>query len=206
MRREIPIILLPALILAACNNSATQKSDVEAEAKSPKSAQFVKPLVSGEGTPMEDRVATLGFLNKRNGITQDLEMKPGESRRIGPAIVRLQACERSAPWEPRPETGAFVQLIVETRVSRDQEPRWLKVFSGWLFRESPSINVVEHPIYDVWVKDCAMRFPGDEEVSKPAPSSNAIPSDNSPNAAGSDSTGATTPAAPEPEAAAEDEE
>ncbi|MEM6827498.1 MAG: DUF2155 domain-containing protein, partial [Pseudomonadota bacterium] len=28
-------------------------------------------------------------------------------------------------------------------------------------KESPSLNVVEHPIYDVWVKDCAMRFPGD---------------------------------------------
>jgi hypothetical protein len=24
--------------------------------------------------------------------------------------------------------------------------------------------VVEHPVYDVWVKDCAMKFPGEEEA------------------------------------------
>ena len=38
---------------------------------------------------------------------------------------------------------------------------WRRVFSGWLFKESPSLNVVEHPIYDVWTKDCAMNHPRD---------------------------------------------
>ena len=31
------------------------------------------------GTPVKDRVATLGFLNKRNNITQTFTLKPGES-------------------------------------------------------------------------------------------------------------------------------
>ena len=57
------------------------------------------------------------------------------------------------------ETGAFVQLLVNQRGSADD---FRKVFSGWLFANSPSLNVVEHPIYDVWVKDCAMAFPGEE--------------------------------------------
>src|SRR5262245_53885939 len=62
------------------------------------------------GTPMADRVAVIGLLNKRNGITTDLSMKPGDALRVGDAIVRLQACETSAPWENVQETGAFVQL------------------------------------------------------------------------------------------------
>ena len=33
------------------------------------------------------------------------------------------------------------------------------MFSGWLYKESPSLNVVEHPVYDVWPKSCAMTFP-----------------------------------------------
>ncbi len=115
------------------------------------------------GTPVKDRVATLGFLNKRNGLSQDLQMKPGESRRIGNAVVRLSVCERTAPWEPHPETGAFVQLYVQERRRNDNNLKWRTIFSGWLFKESPSLNVVEHPVYDVWVKDCAMRFPGEEE-------------------------------------------
>ena len=105
-------------------------------------------------TPMADRVAVVGLLNKRNGLERDLTMKPGQAIRVGDVVVRLRACETSAPWEAEPLTGAFVQLDVEGR-----DTRWRRVFSGWLYKESPSLNVVEHPIYDVWPKSCAMTHP-----------------------------------------------
>ena len=105
-------------------------------------------------TPMADRVAVLGLLNKRNGEERDLTLKPGQAVRAGDVVVRLRACETSAPWEAEPLTGAFVQVDVE---GRDQ--RWRRIFSGWLYKESPSLNVVEHPIYDVWPKSCAMSHP-----------------------------------------------
>jgi hypothetical protein len=105
-------------------------------------------------TPMAQRVATIGLLNKRNGLWRDLTMKPGEAVRIGDVVVRLKACETTAPWEPETYTGAFVQLIV-----LGSDDKWRKVFSGWLYKESPSLNVVEHPIYDVWAKACTMRHP-----------------------------------------------
>ena len=105
-------------------------------------------------TPMAERVATIGLLNKRNGLSRDIIMKPGEARRIGDVVVRLKACETTAPYEQDPLTGAFVQVIVH-----GADDKWRKVFSGWLFKESPSLNAVEHPIYDVWTKACVMRFP-----------------------------------------------
>lgn len=107
------------------------------------------------GTPMAERVAVIGLLNKRNGITTDLRMKPGEALRAGDAIVRLQACETTAPWENVQETGAFVQLDVRSTA----DGKWRRNFSGWLFRERPDRNVVQHPIYDVWVKSCTMSWP-----------------------------------------------
>ncbi|AMK19221.1 hypothetical protein K663_14215 [Sphingobium sp. MI1205] len=107
------------------------------------------------GTPMEERVAVIGLLNKRNGITTDLTMKPGDALRAGDAIVRLQACETSAPWENVQETGAFVQLDVRSTADN----KWRRNFSGWLFKERPDRNVVQHPIYDVWVKSCTMAWP-----------------------------------------------
>ena len=110
------------------------------------------------GTPMAERVATIGLLNKRNNVSQELEMAPGDSRRVGDVIVRLRACERTAPWELPQETGAFVQVLVADRSGEDQ---FRRIFSGWLFKNSPGLNVVEHPIYDVFVKDCAMSFPED---------------------------------------------
>jgi hypothetical protein len=105
-------------------------------------------------TPMAQRVATIGLLNKRNGLWRDVTLKPGEAVRIGDVVVRLKACETTAPWEQEAYTGAFVQLIV-----LGSDDKWRKVFSGWLYKESPSLNVVEHPIYDVWAKACTMRHP-----------------------------------------------
>lgn len=112
------------------------------------------PQTSKNATPMAERVATLGILNKRNGLSRDLKMKPGDAVRIGDAVIRLKACETTEPWEREQLTGGFVQLIV-----RGADAKWRKVFSGWLYKETPSLNVVEHPIYDVWVKACAMAHP-----------------------------------------------
>ena len=113
-------------------------------------------------TPMKDRVAVLGLLNKRNGIWRDLKMHPGQAVRVGDVIVRLRACETTAPWEDQKLTGAFVQTDV-----LGADKKWRRIFSGWLFKESPSLNVVEHPIYDVWPKSCVMQYPdtGPDTVS-----------------------------------------
>ena len=135
---------------------------------------------TGLGTPREQRVATIGVLNKRNNLTQDLKIKPGESRRAGDVIVRLATCERTAPWETPPETGAFLQVLVAHRRNPEADPEWQKIFSGWLFKNSPSLNVVEHPIYDVWVKDCTMSFPGEETPLPTSPRSAANPSGSPP--------------------------
>ncbi len=110
-------------------------------------------------TPMAERVATLGVLNKRNGLSRDVQLRPGQAVRVGNAIVRMAACERTPPWEPEQLTGAFVQLDVA-----DVRGQFRRVFSGWLYKESPSLNVVEHNVYDVWPKACTMSFPGVEPL------------------------------------------
>ena len=114
------------------------------------------------GTPMAERVAVVGLLNKRNGVSRDLTLKPGQAVRVGDAIVRLRACEKTAPWEQDQLTGAFVQLDV-----RGTDRHWRRAFSGWLFKERPALNVVQHPVYDVWTKSCTMSWPetGPDTVS-----------------------------------------
>lgn len=164
MRRAFAL-LGPALLLAACAEGPPEPETEETgipEQVRQQAPATVRPVEAGIGTPMEERVATIGLLNKRNNLSQDLEMRPGEARRVDEVIIRLQACERTAPWEMPEETGAFVQVLVQNRAG-DFE----RIFSGWLFKNSPSLNVVEHPIYDVWVKDCAMRFPGEEASDPP---------------------------------------
>jgi hypothetical protein len=178
--------LMGALALAACGDAApepeTVKVSLDKATPAPAASGAASAPTNDYGaTPMAERVAVIGLLNKRNNVTEEIKLKPGENRTVGPVIIRLSACERTAPWELPQETGAFVQVDIQER-GQGQHRR---VFSGWLFRESPSLNVVEHPIYDVWVKDCTMRFPGEEGSaaaakepagkSAPAPSASAAP-------------------------------
>ncbi len=163
MRRAAALIL-PLAALAGCDAEAPPPQPTEAATAIPEDLRAVEmPEIPAEeagiGTPLEERVATLGILNKRNNLSEDIKLSPGQSRRVGDVIVRLQSCERTAPWEMPKETGAFVQVLAK---QRGTENSFRKIFSGWLFKNSPSLNVVEHPIYDVWVKDCAMEFPGEE--------------------------------------------
>jgi len=97
--------------------------------------------------------------------------------------MAIDAIERDPGWNggnytKEPELG--LQDAHDILLLAGSSPlAWHKIFSGWLFKNAPSVNVVEHPVYDVWVKSCAMSFPGEEA---PAPTSSAKPS-GSPSAA-----------------------
>ena len=81
-------------------------------------------------------------------------MKPGQAMRFGDVVIRLRACEQTAPWEQDKLTGAFVQVDI-----RGIDRTWRRTFSGWLYKERPGLNVVQHPVYDVWTKSCTMSWP-----------------------------------------------
>lgn len=166
--------LIAALaLLGACDKAGDEPDTVEVPLAKPVAVASNGPAAQDAGaTPMEERIARLGLLNKRNNVSEEIELKPGEARDIGPVTIRLSACERTAPWELPQEVGAFVQ--VDIRENAGAAP--VRVFSGWLFRESPSLNAVEHPIYDVWVKDCTMAFPGEAAPpASPAPRPSPAP-------------------------------
>ena len=191
------LTLVAATALTACDRTPSKTGGSATVSTTAKSERVPQEVGGIEGaTPMAERVAVVGLLNKRNGLVRELEMKPGESVRVGRAIVRMRACEMTAPWEDPPETGAFVQLTVQDQ----RDDKWRRVFSGWIFRERPDRNVIEHPIYDVFVKSCAMTYPGGEPVERSAPKSAPAPKASSApqSPATNGGEGTATPAAPEP--------
>ena len=194
MLRRFPVALALALLVAGCGGKEAEQEQAGKQAGS-------RVLTGKEAgvTPMAERVAVIGILNKRNGIVRDLRMKPGQAVRVKDAVVRLKACERTAPWEAEKLTGAFLQLEVE-----GSDGQWRRVFSGWVYKESPSLNVVEHPVYDVWPKSCAMTFPaGPAAPPAPASSSRASSAQNSPGPESSEPAADEAPApspAPSPSA------
>jgi hypothetical protein len=181
-------LLLAALLAAGCSKSG------EENASKPVISNSTVPLgPNAPGvTPMAQRIAVLGILNKRNGIVQNVSLHPGQSVRWKDVIVRLRACEATAPWEEEKLTGAFVQVDVQ-----QPNKRWDRVFSGWLYKESPSLNVVEHPVYDVTPKSCEMTYPaGPAAPAAPVTSSNLSSAKKSGGPSGSpagNTVGATPP-------------
>lgn len=201
MRIRAAVTAAALLSVGACTEPPPapepQATEVPEELRAPAAAPAAGPAgQQSAGSPMAERVATIGVLNKRNNLTQDLEMRPGETRRLGNLIVRLSACERTAPWEVPPETGAFAQVLVFERADGQSQPGWRQVFSGWLFKNSPSLNVVEHPIYDVWVKDCAMSFPGEAAPEAEAEDEDEDGEADAPRRPAATPSPAVTPAAP----------
>jgi hypothetical protein len=168
---------LAALAASSCSpqgaEQRNQQNAAEAEADTIDIPQTVTREPAGT-TPMAQRVAVLRLLNKRNGQMREFSLRPGQAIRFGDAVVRLRACETTAPYEVQQLTGAFVQLDVQ-----NPQGQFQRIFSGWLYRETPSLNTVEHPIYDVWPRSCAMTHPGGGTPAPARPSSSRSSASNS---------------------------
>lgn len=95
--------------------------------------------------------AVLRWLDKVTGRVNTVEARVGTSIRIGNVAVDVQTC-MTRPPEETPESAAFLKIFdLKSGEARDQ------VFSGWMFASSPALSAMDHPVYDVWVLDCANR-------------------------------------------------
>jgi hypothetical protein len=93
-------------------------------------------------------IAVFNGLDKITGITTTFEIEIGKEKRFGGLIVKPDACY-TRPVTEEPKTTSFVE--VDEIISSQQRKR---IFSGWMFAESPGLNAVEHPVYDVWLTGC----------------------------------------------------
>ena len=147
------ILLALAVGAAVPVAPATIKVPGKAVAATAKPAAKPAPVVPLAGTtPMAERVVAFAALNKRNGRSESFTAHPGETVSFDTLTIRVRACETTPPWEAT-LTGAFLQI------DETQRAATRRLYSGWMFAESPSLHPLEHALYDVWVKSCTMSFP-----------------------------------------------
>jgi hypothetical protein len=97
---------------------------------------------------IKNPIALFSGLDKITGITTNFEVNVGQEGKFGGLYVKPFVCF-TRPITEQPKTAAFVQVdLEETGGKRTQ------IFSGWMFAESPGLNAVEHPIFDVWLTGC----------------------------------------------------
>ncbi len=105
-------------------------------------------MVPAHAQRIENQVAVFATLDKVTARISKLEVPLNKAVVFGSLKVTPRACYSRPPTEP-PKTTSFVE-VEETQLDGQVK----KLFSGWMFAESPGLNAVEHPVFDVWLTDC----------------------------------------------------
>ena len=104
-------------------------------------------------------VAEFTGIDKITGRIITFDVYVNETVQFGALQVTPRVCY-SRPDTEEPKTDSFVEV---DEITLDRKIR--RIFTGWMFAESPGLNAVEHAVYDVWLKACKQK----SDVPAPAP-------------------------------------
>ena len=93
-------------------------------------------------------IAAFSGLDKITGRITNFDVYIDETVQFGALQITPRACYTRPPTETQ-RTSVFVevdQVSLKGSVTR--------IFTGWMFADSPALNAVDHPVYDVWLIEC----------------------------------------------------
>jgi hypothetical protein len=104
-------------------------------------------------------IATFSGLDKITGRIISFDVAIDETVQFGALQVTPRVCY-ARPQTVAPLTTAFVEV---DEVTLDNKIR--RIFTGWMFADSPGLHAVEHAVYDVWLTACKASSP---DIQPPA--------------------------------------
>ena len=93
-------------------------------------------------------VAAFSGLDKITGRITNFDVYIDETVQFGALQITPRACYSRPPTETQ-RTSVFVevdQVSLKGSVTR--------IFTGWMFADSPALNAIDHAVYDIWLLDC----------------------------------------------------
>ena len=105
-------------------------------------------------------VAVFSGIDKITGRITSFDVYIGETVQFGALQVTPRVCYSRDDTEAQKVT-TFVEV---DEITLDRKIR--RIFTGWMFADSPGLNAVEHAVYDVWLKGCK------QSSDVPAPKTN----------------------------------
>jgi hypothetical protein len=105
-------------------------------------------------------IAVLQALDKVTAETLRFEARVGQPVRYKTLIFTVRACEHTAPDEPVEDSIAYVEVLSQPKADPGRPVLPAKqAFKGWMYASSPSLNPLEHPVYDAWLISCRAATP-----------------------------------------------
>lgn len=111
-------------------------------------ASVISAISTVRADRIENKVAVFSALDKVTATIKKIEIPLNETIEYGALKITPRVCYSRPPTE-KPKTTTFVEV---DEVQLDGQIK--RVFAGWMFAESPGLNAVEHPVFDVWLTDC----------------------------------------------------
>ena len=88
-------------------------------------------------------------LDKITAKTSAIRLAIGEKKFFGPLEIKALKCQLA---ENNDSTDTVAYLQVKDLSSKDNNQVFL--FNGWTFASSPTLQSIDHPIYDLWIIGC----------------------------------------------------
>ena len=89
------------------------------------------------------------ILDKLSSKNKLLKLNIGENFLYKNLEIKVLKCKNSK-FDDNPEITTYLQ-VKDSKISNNDE---VFVFNGWTFSSSPSIQVFDHPVYDLWILKC----------------------------------------------------
>ncbi|WP_421859121.1 DUF2155 domain-containing protein [Oricola sp.] len=96
----------------------------------------------------DNPVAEFSGIDKITGRIITFDVYIDETVQFGALQVTPRVCYSRSENEA-PGSNTFVEI---DEITLDRKIR--RIFTGWMFANSPGLNAVEHAVYDVWLKSC----------------------------------------------------
>lgn len=93
-------------------------------------------------------IAEFAGLDKITGRIINFDVYIDETVQFGALQLTPRACY-TRPTNLTQRTTVFVEV---DQVSLKQTVT--RIFTGWMFADSPALNAVDHAVYDIWLVDC----------------------------------------------------
>ena len=106
--------------------------------------------------------AIIEALDKVTAESVRFEAPIGSAVRYKGLIYIVKACETTADDEPQPDVMAYMQVRTSPSDATHTAAaiKSKEIFHGWTFASTPSLNPIQHPVYDAWVVACRKPLAG----------------------------------------------
>lgn len=103
---------------------------------------------AAQAQPISNPVAVFTGLDKITGRITVFDVYIDETVQFG----SLQLTPRVCYTRPTTEAQNVTAFVEVDQVSLRATMR--RVFSGWMFAESPALHAIDDAVYDIWLVDC----------------------------------------------------